>query len=90
MKSKFKIKLAPGEFIETAFASPASGPGWVNCPIVVIIGHGSGKMRLEGIQPEQMTPEMVSILGFSALAHQKMSAEVKAVSVQEKMKEGEK
>lgn len=68
------MKLHRTEYIITAFASPAKGPGWANSPLWVIIGdRATGKMREECIQPKDFTPEIHTLY--------KVAAEVQAALV---------
>lgn len=72
------VRLEPNEYIVTAYASPASGPGWANSPIcVVILNSATGKMREDCIQPADQTAEMLTLYAFSSLAHSQMTAAVK-------------
>jgi hypothetical protein len=52
--------------VVTAFAEPASGPGWANCPIWVILRDRQGDLHMKCIQPEEQSPEMVVLYSISA------------------------
>jgi hypothetical protein len=71
------IPLAMHEFVVTAYAENARGPGWSNTPIWVIIENGAtGEIRKECLQPEQQTEEMHRIYAFCELAHSRLLSEV--------------
>ena len=64
--------------IITAFAERASGPGWANSPIWVIVENRvSGRMRRECIQPQDQTPQMGWMYCISAAAHASMTDAVR-------------
>lgn len=69
-------KLASmNEYVVTAFAEPASGPGWSNRPVwVVLAKRGGGSLRMVCIQPEDQSEDMQQLYKFSALAHAEMRA----------------
>ncbi len=84
-KLKPIIKLEPREYIVTAYAEPASGPGWANAPLWVIIADGaSNKTRTACIQPAQQTAEMHALYAFSSLAHDRMKRAVEQVTARAK------
>lgn len=71
------MKLNKNEYIITAYASRASGPGWANTPLWVVIRDSStGRIREEGIQPEHQTAGMRILYGISEQTHAAMVAEV--------------
>lgn len=84
MKNKTKKALSLGEHdhVVSAYAESASGPGWGNQPIWVVVRSGlDGSHRLECIQPADQTPEMATLYAVSAAAHGAMTTAVrKAVS----------
>lgn len=59
------FKLEDGEWLETAWASPAAGPGWANSPLKVLIG-GPGGWRVEYLQPDQQSRDIWMLYGISA------------------------
>lgn len=82
-RKKFKLLMSKTEYIETAYARRACGPGWGNSPIwVIICDVATGKTRRACIQPEHQTPEMREIYDFSALADERMLSAVRRVSEQ--------
>jgi len=63
------MKIEKNEYIITAFAQGASGPGWANTPIYIVVQDIYGKIRTECLQPTEQTPEMWAIYKYSNLAH---------------------
>ena len=70
------MKLAKDDTIVTAFGESASGPGWANNPIIVIVRSREGALRQEWIQPDVQTNEMSILYNVSQAAHRAM---VKAI-----------
>ena len=60
----------------TAFAESASGPGWGNRPIRVILQDGDGALSQVWVQPQDQTEEMVLLYSVSQAAHLAMVAAV--------------
>jgi hypothetical protein len=55
------------ERVVCAYARKASGPGWANDPLYVVIeDHRTGKMREECIQPGQQNYEMRLLYNIAA------------------------
>lgn len=54
------MKLASDEYIITAYAESAVGPGWSNSPMWVIIGRKGHpeEIRKDCLQPDEQTPEI--------------------------------
>ena len=71
-----KLKLNPGDYIITTYAQPASGPGWGNTPVWVLVKGADGKIREECLQPDQQTRDMVLLYPYSARAHRDMCSAV--------------
>ena len=65
-------RLAPGEYVVTAWAESAAGPGWSNSPLLVLIGNPDGKHRIEYLQPDDQTMVMVTLYGISSQVHESM------------------
>lgn len=72
------IFIDKDDTIITAFAEPASGPGWGNSPIWVIVRDRYHNLRQEVIQPKDQTPEMLSHYHISMAAHYSMRGAVMA------------
>lgn len=86
-KSKHSVRLEEFEYIVTAYAQPAAGPGWANSPMWVVIANNStGKFRQDCIQPEEQTAEMSALYAFSALAHGRMTSLVELDAIRAKTK----
>lgn len=62
--------------IVTAFAESASGPGWANQPVWIIVRDKLGNLREECLQPEEQTETMQAIYKISQAVHQVMKHEV--------------
>lgn len=66
--------------IVTAYAEYASGPGWVNRPIWVIVRGADMALREECIQPEDHTPELLALFDVSSAVQVAMTAAVSAAT----------
>lgn len=72
-----KLKLDKDEYVVTAYAKSASGPGWSNMPVWVIIKSSfDGKLREECIQPFDQTDDMRILYNVSQAAHEAMTGAV--------------
>jgi len=81
------MKLNKNEYVVTAYASRASGPGWANTPIWVVIKDGeTGKMREECIQPDDHTEGMRTLYHISDNVHTAMCREVSLMLENKKKK----
>ena len=68
------ITLSEHDHILAAYAEPASGPGWSNTPIWVIVrSRYDGAIRLECIQPQEQSAEMQVLYRVSSAAHEAMT-----------------
>lgn len=75
LKKRQRAELGENEYVVTAYAERASGPGWANQPIWVIIrDRTTSQMREWCIQPEDQTEEMMTLYPFSEIAHRNMRA----------------
>lgn len=63
------MKLEPGDTILTAYAEPASGPGWSNSPVWVVVQGREGKLRQECLQPNEQSEAMRILYAVSTAAH---------------------
>lgn len=60
-------RLSEWEYIVTAYAEPAAGPGWANSLVYVVIGDKqTGKTREECLQPDEQTDAMRTLYGIAA------------------------
>jgi hypothetical protein len=55
--------------IVAAWAEPCSGPGWANTPLWYLVRDVSGALRIECLQPDEQTREMLVLYGLCAAAH---------------------
>lgn len=62
-------KLGKHERIVCAYAQPASGPGWANAPLWLIVRGEDGRLREECLQPEQQGKEVEQLYAVSAALH---------------------
>lgn len=66
------------DHIITAFGQSASGPGWGNSPVWIIVqSRLDGSIRQECIQPEDQTVEIHHLYRVSQAAHEAMTEAVK-------------
>ena len=71
------MKLKKDDHVVTAFAENASGPGWTNQPIWVVVRNRGGDLRMECIQPRDQTRDMILLYGPSQASHGAMTAAVR-------------
>lgn len=69
--------IKKGDTIVTAYAERASGPGWANCPLWVIVKGSDGVLREECIQADQQTPDMAVLYNIAAEVHLALRRAVK-------------
>lgn len=74
-----RIALEPGERVVTAWAERASGPGWTNMPLYVLIGNSNGAYRIETLQPEDWGRDagFVALYNVAESAHTAMLTAVR-------------
>lgn len=71
------MKLKRGEYIITAFAQSAAGPGWANTPLWVIVKGVGGSIREECIQPDERSADMSTLYTVSETVHNAMTSAVR-------------
>lgn len=76
MAVRERFKLSDDEIVVTAFAENASGPGWSNSPIRVVVKTRAGDLVEHWIQPCQQTEQMRTLYAVSEAAHISMSSVV--------------
>lgn len=86
--SKPPFRLAEHEHVVTAYAQRASGPGWSNTPLWVIIQDGNGKLRRECLQPEEQTQTIYTLYGISHSVNIQLVNEVERIVARKKRKSG--
>ena len=68
----------PNDTIITAYAERASGPGWANRPVWVIIeDRVTAKMRAECLQPDEQSEAVTLLYDVAESAHLALTAAVK-------------
>ena len=78
------FKLNDRESVVTAYAESASGPGWGNSPVWVIVRDGSGLLRQECIQPDEQNDQIGWLYAVSQQAHLTMTAAVTKLVLKKK------
>jgi hypothetical protein len=74
------VNLKNNEFIITAWAEVATGPGWSNAPIYVLIGaRGGGGHRVECLQPGEQGPLLPLIHRAAAAMSEVVTDRVRAI-----------
>lgn len=77
--------LKNDEYIVTAYAEAASGPGWGNTPVwVVVCRKGTQDYRIECLQPDEQTSVMRSVYQVSDGMHHLMVKEARSVMTRKK------
>lgn len=77
-----RLKLKYGDHIVAAYAEPASGPGWANSPLWLVVCSEDRGLRLECMQPDEQTAGIASIYRIGAEVHSEMTAAARlAVSI---------
>lgn len=70
--------LGEHDDIVSAYAEPASGPGWGNAPVwVVVKSRLDGRLRLECLQPDEQSSEIMMLYRVSSVAHSEMTGAVR-------------
>jgi len=67
-----------GDRVVTAWAESASGPGWANQLVWVLVRDRMGALRIKALQPREQTSDMRAIYGYSAMATRDMVMAVEA------------
>jgi hypothetical protein len=78
MNAQTRVYDPMTETVLTAFAESASGPGWANSPIwVVVRKNGTSEYMVRCIQPGEQTEEMITLYTISQAAHLAMKKAVR-------------
>jgi hypothetical protein len=73
--------LEPEDQVVTVYAEPASGPGWSNTPLwVVVRNRMEGRLRMECVQPEFQTDVMHTLYPISAVVQRQLVREVELLA----------
>jgi hypothetical protein len=74
------LKLDEPDHIVTAYAEKASGPGWANRPLFVVLRNSaSGVYRVECVQPEDQPPEVQYLYEIADTVHRRLCAAVEKI-----------
>lgn len=79
-----KLKINKDDRIVTAWPEYVSGPGWANRPIWVIVRDGNGKLRMECIQPEDQTENIMRLFPICAVAHSEFMSTLNSELIKKK------
>ena len=71
--------ITKDDHIVTAYAESASGPGWANAPVWVVVKDIDGKLRIECLQPNEQSAEIYSLYEISQATHSAMVSAVKSL-----------
>lgn len=71
------MKISKGDRVVATHCEYASGPGWSNEIVWVVIQEQGGKLRMEAIQPKERTSEIALLMETCAAADKAMMHEVK-------------
>lgn len=84
MKPQRPIQLSRTERVLAVVPEYCAGPGWANSPLWVhIADHATGMLRSECIQPEDQTPEQLTLFRIGADVH---AALVNSIGVKRRTK----
>lgn len=70
------VRLKIGERVEAAWAEPASGSGWCNWPVRYLVTGVDGKLRIECLQPDQQSAEILHLYAVAAETHKALTRAV--------------
>jgi hypothetical protein len=70
---------APDRLIAVV-AEPASGPGWANTPLWIIVQDGNGKLRRECLQPDEQSDGIRVLYATAAAVHGALVREVETLT----------
>jgi hypothetical protein len=74
------VTLTKHDTVVAVAAEPASGPGWSNTPLWIIVKSSlDGKLRAECLQPEEQGDEIRLLYGIAAKVHASMIGAVERV-----------
>ena len=83
------IKFAKTDHVVTAFAESASGPGWANSPVwLVVRSQLDGTVRVECLQPDEQSAEMRLLYPVCAAANSAMTDAVTRLLRSSRKKKG--
>ena len=73
------MKLKEHDHIIAVVAEPASGPGWANTPLWIIVQDGNGQLRRECLQPDEQSDGLRVLYATAAAVHGALVREVEAL-----------
>lgn len=77
------VALNENEFVIAAWAEAASGPGWSNRLIYVLVGaRGGGGHRIECLQPDEQGPLLPLLHAAAAAMSRIVTERVRAIVVE--------
>lgn len=88
-RTRAAINLQDGEHILAAWAESASGPGWANQPLWVLVIDGDKRPRVECIQPGDQTQQMALLYSLSQAAHLAMTNVVRGATARKTISKGD-
>lgn len=75
-KKTAPFRLGERDVVVHAWAEPCGGPGWNNTPVKVLVMDGDNHVRIEYLQPDEQTRDMVTLYSVSAASHSSMTRAV--------------
>lgn len=71
-------RISPDEYVVTAWAETAAGPGWSNSLVLALVcKRGTTDYRIEYLQPDEQTKEMCVLFSTVAAATAAMTRAAK-------------
>jgi hypothetical protein len=67
-----------------AYAEPASGPGWSNMPLWVVVRDKGGNLAERCLQPEEQSAEIIALYRISREVHGAMFRAVRELQLKGK------
>lgn len=78
-KARRALGLTEHDTLVTAWAERASGPGWLNFPVWVLIQDGNGKHRVECLQPHEQNDALRQLFDISVSCQKAMVSAVRSL-----------
>lgn len=72
------MRLGEGDSIVTAWAESPSGPGWSNRLVWALVRNRTHGLRLESIQPDDQTADMLLLFDVALSATGALTSAVRA------------
>lgn len=74
------MKIKAHDHIIAVVAQPASGPGWANTPLWIILQDGNNHLRRVCLQPEEQSDGLRMLYATAAAVHVALVREVEALT----------